>query len=95
LFFLRFDLARSGAMMAVDFVPGSPPRIGRPRTLFEFDDRAFNFYCKPLRCFDVSPDGQRFYGVRTPTPQPPPVVTHVTLIQNWFEELKLKVPAGK
>jgi hypothetical protein len=24
----------------------------------------------------------------------PPVVTHVNLTQNWFEELQAKVPAG-
>jgi len=25
---------------------------------------------------------------------PLPPVTHINLIQNWFEELKAKVPAG-
>jgi hypothetical protein len=28
------------------------------------------------------------------TPSPPSAVTHINLIQNWFEELKAKVPAG-
>jgi hypothetical protein len=95
-------------MMAVDFAPGSPPRfgaapgglsavegprIGRPRTLFEFDGYNLIFDCFPTRCFDVASDGQRFYAVQARTPSPPPVVTHINLIQNWFEELKVKVPA--
>lgn len=82
-------------MMAVDFTPGTPPRIGTPRLLFEFDRRDLAFSCEPLRCFDVSPDGQRFYVVQTPTPPPPPVVTQINLVQNWFEELKVKVPITK
>jgi hypothetical protein len=47
-----------------------------------------------LRCFDVAPDGQHFYGTQVQAPPlPPPPVTHINLIQNWFEELKAKVPA--
>jgi hypothetical protein len=98
-------------MMAVDFVPGSPPplgsargglsavegpRIGRPRVLFEFDGlRGLNFACIPSRCYDVALDGQRFYATQSAAPPPPPVVTHINLIQNWFEELKAKVPGGQ
>jgi len=96
-------------MMAVDFAAGSPPplgsahgglsrvegpRIGRPRTLFEFDGlRDLNFDCFPSRCYDVAPDGQRFYATQSLTPPPRPVVTQINLILNWFEELKAKVPA--
>jgi hypothetical protein len=94
-------------MMAVDFAPGSPPRfgaahgglsavegprIGRPRTLFEFDGYDLIFDCFPTRCFDVASDGQRFYAVQARTPSPPPVVTHINLIPNWLDELKTKVP---
>ena len=45
------------------------------------------------RWYDVSPDGQRFYGVQygVPAPPPPPV-THLNLILNWFEEVRAKVP---
>jgi hypothetical protein len=48
-----------------------------------------------MRCYDVARDGQRFSVVRRPTPTPPPVVTHVNLILNWFEELKAKVPPAQ
>ena len=95
LFFVGNPLPKGKwRMMAVDFAPGSPPRIGRPHTLFEFELGDLGFMCSPLRCYDVAPDGQRFYAVRHGTPPPPPVVTHISLIQNWFEELKAKVPAG-
>jgi len=81
-------------MMAVDFAPASPPRIGRPRLLFEVEE-SMSFGCAPVRCYDVAPDGQRFYVVRTPPPPPTPVVTHVDLMLNWPEELKTKVPTGR
>jgi dipeptidyl aminopeptidase/acylaminoacyl peptidase len=81
-------------MMAVDFEAGSPPRLSRPKRLFEFDQLDIPLACTPVRCYDVAPDGQRFYAVQYRTPPPPPVVTHINLIQNWFEELKAKVPAG-
>ena len=29
-----------------------------------------------------------------PVARAPPLVRHFTLIQNWFEELKAKAPAG-
>ncbi len=80
-------------MMVVDFAAGSPhPTIGRPRVLFPFDPTELLFACMPVRCYDVAHDGQRFYVVRTPAPPSPPVVTHINLIDHWFEELKAKVP---
>jgi serine/threonine protein kinase len=87
------DPTGKGRMMAVDFAPGSPrPIIGRPHLLFEFDPRELEFSEGPVRHWDVTPDGQRFYVVRKRMPPPPPAVTHINLIQNWFEELKAKVP---
>ena len=80
-------------MMVVEFAAGSPPRMGRPRPLFEYDHLAL--LCASVRCFDVAPDRQRFYTVQTRTPPAPPVITHISLIQNWFDELKAKVPAGR
>ena len=37
-------------------------------------------------------DGQRFYLMQSQTRPPRPVVTHINLILNWFDELKTKVP---
>jgi len=81
--------------MAVDFAPGSPPRIGRPQTLFEFDPTDLVFACLPSRCYDVALDGQSFYAMQVRTPPPRPVVTHINLIPNWFEELKAKAPVKR
>ena len=80
--------------MAVDIDAGSARRIGRPRPLFEFDPADLTLVCAPVRCYDVAPDGQRFFAVQQRPAPPPPPVTHINLIQNWFEELKAKVPAG-
>jgi hypothetical protein len=65
------------------------------QALFEFDRRELDFQGYPSRRYDVTPDGQRFYVVQWRIPPPPPVVTHINLIQNWFEELKAKVPTGR
>jgi hypothetical protein len=73
----------------------SPPRIGRPRPLFEFDNRDLGLSCTPVRCCGVAPDGQRFYATLLLAPPPQPPVTHINLITNWFEELKAKVPTGR
>jgi serine/threonine-protein kinase len=94
LFFVGLEDARGrNRMMAVDFSPGSPPGIDRPRALFEFDARLLPS-CAPVRCFDVAPDGQRFYGAQYHTLLPATPVTHINLILNWFEELKTKLPAS-
>jgi serine/threonine-protein kinase len=80
-------------MMVVDITTASAPRIGRPRTLFTFDNGEVNLACATVRCFDVAPDGQRFYGVKVRTPPPPTPVTHIELITNWFQDLRAKAPA--
>jgi Tol biopolymer transport system component len=95
LFFDTGLPAPTRRMMAVDFAPGSPPRIGRPQTLFEFDPTDLVFACLPSRCYDVALDGQSFYAMQVRTPPPRPVVTHINLIPNWFEELKAKAPVKR
>lgn len=80
-------------MMAVGFSPGSPPRVGRPHPLFVFDNRQFYAACPVVRCFDVSADGRRFFGVQARIPTPPTPVSHINLITNWFEELRVKAPS--
>ena len=44
------------------------------------------------RAYDVSRDGQRLLVVRVSDEELAPRRFH--LIQNWFDELKAKVPAG-
>jgi serine/threonine-protein kinase len=96
LFFVSLpDKEGRRRLMVVDFVPGSPPGIGRPRELFAFDPRALRLACAPVRCFDVASDGQKFYATRAEMPPPPPVVTHINLILNWAEELEAKLPTKR
>ena len=82
-------------MMAVDIATTPALRIGRPKALFDFDLKSLAFVCSPLRCYDVSPDGQRFFTTRTLPAPPVTPVTHINLILNWFEELKAKVPTTR
>jgi serine/threonine-protein kinase len=92
LFFLSVPDSAAKRRMMTTFEAGSPPRVGTPRALSTFDTRELSLWGTPVHCYDVAPDGQQFYGVQVQAPPPPPVVTHVNLIQNWFEELKAKVP---
>ncbi len=79
-------------MMVVEFAPGSPPRLGRPRALFAFDSSGLFLAAGEVRNYDVAPDGQRFYAVQCRT-APPFVAGHPhQLLVNWLEELKAKVP---
>jgi len=95
LFFVSApDPAGKCRMITVEFEPGSPLRIGHPRSLFEFDPSNLFLRGGPVRCYDVAPDGQRFYAMQARNPAPPPMVTHINLVFNWFEELKAKVPTG-
>lgn len=74
--------------MAVRVMIGSTFRAGAPRVLFEG-----KFVSSvPIRIYDAAPDGKRFLMVKDverPTLKP----THMILVQNWFEELKARVPA--
>ena len=79
--------------MMVVSIAGHQPDT--PRPLFAF--RATDLYaqCKPARCYDVTPDGQRFVATKVLPRDPPPPATHLTLVLNWVEELKAKVPVTR
>ena len=81
-------------MMAVGFARGAAerPAIGRPRVLFGMDPHEAVLACIPVRCYDVAPDGEHFYAVPFQPGRLSVQVTHINLIQGWFEELKAKVP---
>ena len=93
LFFIGLpDAAGKRRMNVARFEPGVPPAIGAAHALFEFAPRELKFLCGTIRCYDIAPDAQQFYVVQTPSPPPRPVVTRINLVQNWFEELRAKVP---
>jgi serine/threonine-protein kinase len=94
LFFLSApNQAGRWKMMSVELDAQANP--SRPTPLFDFDPNVLRISCNPMRCFDVAPDGQHFYAVQQGTPPRAPVVTHINLIPNWFEELKANVPVKR
>ena len=92
LFYRASGPARMMRMMMVDVTLGEPFTVGRPRVLWEAPSARYPGGTGG-RTYDLSPDGRRFLMTlqRDPTPQPP--VTHIALVQHWFEELNRLVPA--
>jgi hypothetical protein len=94
LFYLRENnkpAARSPAtdltMMVVPIETGPTFTFGPPRELFT-GAYAIN---RPARSYDVTADGQRFYLLEL-RERPPDRITQLNVVQNWFEELRRKVP---
>ncbi len=83
---------RSGdKMMAVDIAIQPGFAAGKPRMLFEGRYKPAPF---PIANYDVSPDGQRFLMLK-PGESAEAAPTQINVVQNWFEELKQRVPTGK
>jgi eukaryotic-like serine/threonine-protein kinase len=74
-------------VMAVAITTTPELSAGAPRMLFEGPFRIDG----PFRGYDVTPDGQRFLMVQE-VPQTPARVSQIVLVQNWFEELRQRVP---
>ena len=68
----------------------SPFRTDAPRLLFEAEPGEYEG-TGPVRGWDVSAHGQRFL-LRRPIESTDPPVTTIHVVQNWFEELKERVP---
>jgi serine/threonine-protein kinase len=78
-------------LWAVDIRTDGGFSTGKPRLLFE---RPGYSPGSPIRSYDLSQDGQRFLMVKLEQRKPAPV-TELTLVENWFEELKRLVPTEK
>jgi predicted Ser/Thr protein kinase len=72
-------------MMAVDVQTSPVFRAGTPKVLFQGNYGSF---------YDVAPDGKRFLMIKPPAAAQAPTA-QVTVVLNWFEELRRRVPAGK
>ena len=84
---------RSGnKMMAVDITTQPSFSAGKPKMLFEGP-----YLPTPLTFpnYDVSLDGQRFLMIKPAEQNSSSSLTQIVVVQNWFEELKQKVPTGK
>ena len=77
--------------MAVDIATQPGFTAGKPRMLFEGQ---YVLFPATTPNYDVTPDGQRFLMLK-PSEQEQAAPTQINVVQNWFEELKQKVPTGK
>jgi serine/threonine-protein kinase len=81
-------LSLSFKMMAVEVQRGKTLQVGKPRMLFEGP-----YQPTPIgRMYDVAPDGRRFLMIQPQDVKEPPI-TQIVLVQNWFEELRRRVPS--
>ena len=80
-----------GKMMAVDISTQSSFTVGKPHMLFEGQYLPTTGTSPD---YDVSPDGQRFLMLKAKE-QVETASKQIVVVQNWFEELKQKVPTGK
>ena len=76
-------------MMMVTFDPRTG-EVSRPRELFRGDYAAVQIGGGNSRTFDASPDGKRFLMLKIPEASRP---REVTVVLNWFEELKARMAA--
>jgi len=65
--------------------------MGLPQVLFEHAGGGGN----PIRAYDITPDGQRFLFYVGSSEYKPVPVTKLTLVQNWFDELRRLAPPGE
>ena len=79
-------------MMAVDIASQPGFAAGKPRMLFTGE---YVLASIPAANYDVSRDGQRFLMLKPSEQTSSSSLTQIVVVQNWFEELKQKVPPGK
>jgi Tol biopolymer transport system component len=90
LFFVsRAELNGPQHIMAVGIAADPTFKREPPRLLFE---DSYAFACPPVRCYDISPDGERFVAIQPGELKPEPV-TSINIVLNWLEELEERVSA--
>jgi serine/threonine-protein kinase len=72
-------------LISVSIQPGATFAFRKGAPLFDLSDAMQSVY----RNWDVAPDGSRFVVVKTPRAVGAP---QLTIVENWFEELKQRVP---
>ncbi len=80
-------------MMAVDIETREGFRAGTPKVLFEGSYSGSPAPLQPGFGYDVSPDGRRFLMIKLAS-KPNPSVEHLNVVENWFEELRRRVPTS-
>jgi len=82
---------RGDKMMAVEVTTQPSFSAGKPRMLFSGPYTLAPGSILPF--YDVSGDGQRFLMIKES--EQATTLTQIVVVQNWFEELKRRVPTGK
>jgi Tol biopolymer transport system component len=80
-------------LIAVDVMTAPDFRVGTPKTLFDWPQDATSTSMQPGTGYDVSLDGKRFLMVQRTGENPGP--TQLQVVQDWFEELKQRVPVRR
>jgi serine/threonine-protein kinase len=81
-------------VMRVDVTYAPEFRLSPPVKVWEGPAGSLQRNSFPLPGFDATPDGRRLLVVQgeDPTPEPP---KHITMVQDWFEELRAKMRAER
>ena len=77
-------------MMAVAVDPGQEFKVRQTTVLFE-EPYVLDFANSGIHSYDVSLDGQQFLMVK----EAETATSELTVVLNWFEELKARVPTGR
>ena len=91
---LFFVAAESRALMAVAVQLAPQFSYGNPIKLFDTSMYLLSGAATAGRTYDISADGRRFLLGKNADAgnTAPPTSASVTVVLNWFEELKSKVP---
>ena len=77
-------------LMAMEITVEPNISVGKPHQLFQFPTGSVSW----VRSYDISADGSKFLIPGRAEIKPVEII-RLNLVQNWFEELKQKVPTGK
>jgi dipeptidyl aminopeptidase/acylaminoacyl peptidase len=92
---LFFLIGATSGVMSVPVETSPAFKPGKPKTLFT--GTYVGFWPQDGTPWDIHPDGRRFLMMRQPpatsTPSGADVNPKITVVQNWLEELKQRVPA--
>jgi Tol biopolymer transport system component len=80
------------SMMAVTVRQGPELSLGIPTPLFRLPEGVVAF---GTRTYELHPDGRRFLVGRYVKTEPPPPITRLNLVHNWFAELERLAPTGR
>jgi len=87
-----FYRSPTGAIMCVTVQPGDSWAASAPKQVLPGDGLRVGGDDFPMRTYDVSRDGRRFLVLKNAPMQKRESGPHMIVVQNWFEELKRRVP---